>query len=324
MVTTPTATKNADAPSTTPTSGAPQAPSGSAPADWYPTLTELIAQDPAADAPTLSSRLADRGYPSVTPKQIKNKLKKSKAADGGSLRQAGAEKQANLKNDIEQLFEKFAEEDVARGFGMQQPHMSGTMATQPVFTWPEDAFLGNPNKLSSLPDRPSEFRFQLPAFEKVLSANMYRSKTQNEEDAHCKHTNHMFLYLMRKSGGAPKGVRHCISAPYFNTTEKQVFHSLIGQHPSITEKPMLMPQMVRDNFEPRGWVLYKDFLAELDKFFVPSPAHENDKPLLDVLDLDLDLSGYAYGGSSGHGLLVFKLRFPNNPKPIFKVLLARE
>lgn len=89
---------------------------------------------------------------------------------------------------------------------------------------------------------------------KVISKPMYDYKTEHGESAHCKHTNHMFMYLMRVAGGAPDGVPGAISAPYFDPTVKQVFPALKGYMPNH-DRPGKMPSFIQSEFEARGWMV---------------------------------------------------------------------
>jgi len=115
------------------------------------------------------------------------------------------------------------------------------------------------------------------------------------------------------------------TAPYFDPLVKQKIHCLDGGR-----IPQRLPAEVRSQFEARGWVVYEQWLQKYDKFFeeqalahdpagdspkesknrVSSKADEEDGPSSfsgQAMILDLDLTGYDIGSSSGHGAVIFRI-----------------
>ena len=104
-----------------------------------------------------------------------------------------------------------------------------------LYTWPEDAFLKIPTV--PRPHRSPQWGM-LPPFEDVLSKKVWREKEGTNDEAtlatkkgeqelgfaHARHGMHMWLYLLRKAGGAPDGIQHSVSARYFDKRKKQVLY----------------------------------------------------------------------------------------------------
>ena len=109
--------------------------------DWADALFALVQANPGADAPTLMGKLHAQGFPDVTAKSIKNKLKKSGA------RKTAADKHESEKQNFDAVLQMFAEKDIARAFGQKRQDMRGN------FTWPEDAFKAERNKKKMLPQK---------------------------------------------------------------------------------------------------------------------------------------------------------------------------
>ncbi|CAD7946397.1 unnamed protein product [Amoebophrya sp. A120] len=285
---------------------------------WVITLTNLLESAPNAEAPALAEQLNKLGFTEVTTKSVKNKIKSD------ALRKVAEATAASRLDKFEQMLQKYAKADVARAFGSRQ-----RFPQTGQWTWPEDAFLGNPVKDPFHPASP--FKHQLPKnFLEVLSPDMYKYKQMTGEHAHCKHTSHLMQYLLRVAGGAPNGIRHAISAPYFDPKKKQVFYSFADQ---LGSKPITMPAQVRQSFEQRGWKVFKDFVADVGGFFevggrvteqeeqktTTTPSAAAFTPTIDTLILDLDTFGYAFGNNTGHGMLIFKLKV-NQEKTLFRVV----
>ena len=93
---------------------------------------------------------------------------------------------------------------------------------------------------------------------------------------------------------------------------KQRMHSC----PQLGAAPQRMPGHLKQEFEAKGWMVYKEWLAKHDAFFQMqgdgasgSSSSPGSAETLELLLLDIDLStGYDRGGGNdGHGVVVFRL-----------------
>eukprot|EP00391_Amoebophrya_sp_Ameob2_P010910 CAMPEP_0178987962 /NCGR_PEP_ID=MMETSP0795-20121207/3557_1 /TAXON_ID=88552 /ORGANISM="Amoebophrya sp., Strain Ameob2" /LENGTH=683 /DNA_ID=CAMNT_0020679205 /DNA_START=157 /DNA_END=2207 /DNA_ORIENTATION=+ len=199
-----------------------------------------------------------------------------KISEPPQLPAAGQTSSPPPQERFEAVLQAFA---ASAAFGAQTGDFSKGAA---AFTFPEDAFLADPR----LPEqvrlyqsqghfdvKASEFWKKLPEdFSEVLSPSMYSWKKNTGDAGHCKHVNHMFLFLARSAGGARLGTESSTSAPYFDSSLTQSFDHLLP--PDQRGRRMKMPREIRDLYEPRGWKQFGTFVRELDGFFAPRGARD--------------------------------------------------
>ena len=90
----------------------------------------------------------------------------------------------------------------------------------------------------------------------------------------------------------------------------------LGPASTHTASSCMVPSHLKQGFEAKGWMVYKEWLAKHDAFFQmqgdgasSSSSGPGSAETLELLLLDIDLStGYDRGGGNdGHGVVVFRL-----------------